>query len=309
MQVKKRNGTLQELDISQVRKQTIPACEGLNNVSYEELELNAKIMFFDGINSEDIQKALIKSARNLVSIEQSDYTYVAARLALYDLYHNIKRVYNIDKENKSGNVYDKVTLKDYINFNKEVFSGWYTKYTEEEIDELNKVINSKADLLYNYPGFIALEGRYLIKRDIAGKKEITELPQHMHMGIAMFCMQNEDKSKRIQLIKDYYIALSNLEFINATPINSNGRLKNGGLVSCLLGVAGDSAEGIMDMATEVAIGSKGGSGWGVDFSHIRSLGSSIGGQKNRSGGKVPFAKIYNDVLLAYNQGGRYCHIA
>ena len=99
MQVRKRNGTLQELDISQVRKQTIPACEGLNNVSYEELELNAKIMFFDGINSEDIQKALIKSARNLVSIEQSDYTYVAARLALYDLYHNIKRVYNIDKEN------------------------------------------------------------------------------------------------------------------------------------------------------------------------------------------------------------------
>lgn len=46
------------------------------------------------------------------------------------------------------------------------------------------------------------------------------------------------------------------------------------------------------------------SGWGVDFSHIRSLGSSIGGQKNRSGGKVPFAKIYNDVLLAYNQGGK-----
>ena len=51
------------------------------------------------------------------------------------------------------------------------------------------------------------------------------------------------------------------------------------------------------------------SGWGVDFSHIRSLGSSIEGQKNRSGGKVPFAKIYNGVLLAYNQGGRYCHIA
>ena len=102
MQVRKRNGTLQELDISQVRKQTIPACEGLNNVSYEELELNAKIMFFDGINSEDIQKALIKSARNLVSIEQSDYTYVAARLALYDLYHNIKRVYNIDKEKIDG---------------------------------------------------------------------------------------------------------------------------------------------------------------------------------------------------------------
>lgn len=297
MFVVKRDGKQKELDISQVRKQTIPACEGLKNVSYEELELNAKIMFYDGIHTEEIQKSLIKSANDLVSIEASDYTYVAARLALYDLYHNIKRIYN---RKGSGDVYQKVNLEDYIDYNKELFSEWYTKYNKEEINHLNTIIDPKRDLLYNYAGLTTLMSRYLVKKN----KQISELPQHMHMALAMFIMQNEEKSKRIDYVIELYNALSKLEYINPTPINSNGRLNEGGLISCLLTTVHDSIEGIMDKFKEIAVGSKNGSGWGVDFSRLRSVGSAIGNKPNASSGKIPFLKVANDLLVAVDQGGK-----
>ena len=60
MQVVKRNGEKQTLDISHIRKQTIPACEGLEGVSYEELELGASILFTDNIRTDQIQESLIR---------------------------------------------------------------------------------------------------------------------------------------------------------------------------------------------------------------------------------------------------------
>ena len=50
MKVQKRDGRLEELNIENIRKQTIPACEGLAGTSYEDLELSASILFTDGIN-------------------------------------------------------------------------------------------------------------------------------------------------------------------------------------------------------------------------------------------------------------------
>lgn len=297
MQVKKRNGSLAPLDLSQVRKQTIPACEGLKNVSYEEVELNAKVMLYDGVTSEEIQKAIIKSACNLISIEQSDYTYVAARLTLYDLYHKIKHLYNKEKR---GDVYQAITLQDYIDFNKEILSDWYSKYSKEEIEELNSVIDGKRDLLFNIGGVITMMSKYLAKIDY---NKISELPQHMHMAIAMYVMQNEDKDKRLEYVKELYEANSTLKYINPTPLNGNGRLNRGGLISCLISTIADNTEDIMDKYKDIAIGSKLGAGWGIDFSRIRGLGGPIGINKNAAGGVVPFLKVCNDILLSWNQGG------
>lgn len=297
MQVIKRDGTKEELDISNIRKQTIPACEGLKGTSYEELELSAQIAFKDGIKTTDIQQILIDTARNKVDIDVPNWTYVAQRLSLYDLYHNIKRYY--DKK-ESGDVYSKVTLLMYITKNKSIFSDWYTKYTDEEIEELQKEIDPTRDLLYDNAGFELMKKMYLAKKN----GNIVELPQYMHMGIAMFCMQNEDRSKRLQLIKDYYNITSKLLYVNATPINANARLNMGSYISCILTTIEDSTTSIMDVATELAFASRNGSGVGVDISRIRSVGSSIGSNVNAAGGKIPFIKIYNDIALAWNQCGR-----
>lgn len=297
MKVIKRNGQQEELNITQIRKQTIPACAGLKNVSIEELELSAQIIFQDGIKTSDIQQSLIDTAKSKVDVQCPEWTYVAQRLSLYDLYHNIKRYYS---RPGSGDVYEKVTLDLYIIRNKDILSNWFTKYTDEEIEELNSYIDPKRDLLFDYAGFELMKKMYLAKN----RGDIVELPQHMHMSIAMFAMQDENKEKRLQYIKEYYDITSKLEFVNATPINANARLSMGSYISCILVSVGDSTDRIMDIAKEVAFASKQGSGVGIDIARIRSVGSSIGYHTNAAGGKIPFMKIYNDIALAFDQNGK-----
>ena len=296
MHVIKRDGGKQLLNIEQIRKQTIPACEGLENVSYEELELKSEIQFYDGIKTSDIQNILIKTALNLVDVDRPNWTYVAARLKLYDLYHVIKRNYN---KAGNGDVYKKISLMDYISSNKHLFSGWVEKYTEEEINYLNNKIVGKRDLLFTYLAIESIINRFLLK----DKGKIIELPQHMYMAISMFLFQDEKKDIRLKLVEKLYEASSKLWVVFATPILSNARKKNGGTISCLLNSIPDDLEGIFDKFKEIGIGSKIGSGWGIDISRIRAMNSWIQNYQGVAGGLVPWMKILNDISIGVDQLG------
>lgn len=294
MKVQKRDGRLEELNIENIRKQTIPACEGLAGTSYEDLELSAKIMFTDGIKTSDIQESLIRAAQNKIDMDAPNWTYVAARLRLYDLYHRIKRIYG---KEQSGDVYSIVTLSDYINRNKELFSDWYTKYTKEEIEELNNYIVSSRDKLFTLPAILTVENRYLL----VDTDEVVELPQHMFMTIAMFVAQHE--ADKLTWVKRFYDQTSTLQFIAATPINANGRKKDSATASCLVHSMADTLDSIMETLNDLAQGSKLGAGHGVDTSRLRATGSILRGIKNRGTGIVPIMKLHNDIALAVNQLG------
>ena len=294
MKVQKRDGRLEELNIENIRKQTIPACEGLAGTSYEDLELSAKIMFTDGIKTSDIQESLIRAAQNKIDMDAPNWTYVAARLRLYDLYHRIKRIYG---KEQSGDVYSIVTLSDYINKNKELFSDWYTKYTNEEIEELNNYIVSSRDKLFTLPAILTVENRYLL----VDTDEVVELPQHMFMTIAMFVAQHE--TDKLTWVKRFYDQTSTLQFIAATPINANGRKKDSATASCLVHSMADTLDSIMETLNDLAQGSKLGAGHGVDTSRLRATGSILRGIKNRGTGIVPIMKLHNDIALAVNQLG------
>ena len=294
MKVQKRDGRLEELNIENIRKQTIPACEGLAGTSYEDLELSAKIMFTDGIKTSDIQESLIRAAQNKIDMDAPNWTYVAARLRLYDLYHRIKRIYG---KEQSGDVYNIVTLSDYINRNKELFSDWYTKYTKEEIEELNNYIVGSRDKLFTLPAILTVENRYLL----VDTDEVVELPQHMFMTIAMFVAQNE--VDKLAWVKRFYDQTSTLQFIAATPINANGRKKDSATASCLVHSMADTLDSIMETLNDLAQGSKLGAGHGVDTSRLRATGSILRGIKNRGTGIVPIMKLHNDIALAVNQLG------
>ena len=295
MKVTKRDGRLEELDITNIRKQTVPACEGLEGVSYEELELSAQIFFTDGIKTSDIQESLIKAAQNKIELDTPNWTYVAARLKLYDYYHKIKRYY--DRQG-SGDVYECVPLSLYLESNKDMFSDFINKYTKEEIDELNKSIVSTRDLLFDNPGVITLLDRYC---GLRGNVNV-ELPQHMFMTIAMYIAQNE--KDKLKWAKTFYEYTSLLKIISATPINANGRFKDGSTASCFLTSIADNIDSIFDSYKEIALGSKVGGGWGVDITRLRSVGSRIKFKDNAAGGVVPFVKVLNDIALAVDQNGR-----
>ena len=303
MYVIKRDGRKDPLDITQVRKQTGPATEGLHNVSYEALEAEASILFRDGIYSTEIQHALINTALDKVDVDAADWTYVAGRLQLYELYHEIKRLYGVSG---SGDVYERVPLSKYLAYREDLgndnivttIGSFKDKYSPEEIGELNTHINGKLDLLMNYFSVRTGMDMYFTKNSHG---EIIELPQHLHMATAMYLAQNEVDKMGYAL--KFYEMFSKFEFINSTPTNANARAKKPSTISCLINSVPDSIDGIFDSAHEVAKGSQQGSGWGIDWSWVRSKGSWIENTRGVAGGKIPFMKIYNDISIAVDQKG------
>ena len=329
MKVTKRDGRLEDFNASNIHRQTVLACEGLK-CDASELELSAGIMFKDKMQTSEIQTGLINAARFKVDVDTPDWTYVAARLKLYDLYHNIENYYGVVKG--PGDVYNKVSLNMYISRNKDILADYFNKYAEDEITELNSYIDPKRDLLYNFTAMETMTLRYLMKRaklpynirmlknnninpedikqklrdykeynNIKNKNISIELPQHMHMSVAMFAAQNE--KDKVYWAKKFYDKLSKLEMIAATPINSNCRKKSASTASCFVMTMGDNIEDIFNTYKEFGYASSSGGGVGYDLTMLRSIGSWIYTRYNASNGIVPNAKVANDIAVYIDQAG------
>ena len=67
----KRDGRKELLDINKVHKMTEAACEGLTGVSSSQVEMNSGLQFNDGMSTQDIQEVLIKSANDLITLDNS----------------------------------------------------------------------------------------------------------------------------------------------------------------------------------------------------------------------------------------------
>ena len=290
--IQKRNGRKEVLDITKIQKMTIEATAGLEGVSQSELELDSHIKFIDGMNSSDIQDALIKTAVEKIDIDVPNWTFVAARLFLYDLYHRV----GIATYGVKGEAYRH--LKEYINFGIEAGRIIPNLANGYDLDDLNSYIDPSRDFLFNYLGIKTLYDRYLIKNS---KGEPIELPQQMFMAIAMFLAQNEEKKQ--EKAKEFYDVISKFEVMLATPTLSNARTNRHQLSSCYIGSSPDNIEGIFDGYKEMALLSKYGGGIGWDWNQIRSLGGAIDGHKSAAGGTVPFLKITNDIAIAVDQLG------
>jgi len=290
--IQKRNGRIEILDITKIQKMTIDATYGLEGVSQSELELDAHIKFVDGMKSSDIQDALIKTAVEKIDIDVPNWTFVAARLFLYDLYHRV----GIATGGIKGETYGH--LKDYIQHGIDAQRIIPSLANGYDLNDLNSYLDPKRDFLFNYLGIKTLYDRYLLKN---GKAEPIELPQHMFMAIGMFLAQNEkDKQDKA---KEFYDVISKFEVMLATPTLSNARTNRHQLSSCYIGSSPDNIEGIFDGYKEMALLSKFGGGIGWDWNQIRSLGGAINGHKNAAGGTVPFLKITNDIAIAVDQLG------
>ena len=83
VRVKKRNGSIEPLNLEKMHVMAERACEGLGGVSASQVEMQSGIQFYNGITTDEIQGILIKSASDLISLEQPNYQYVAARLLLF----------------------------------------------------------------------------------------------------------------------------------------------------------------------------------------------------------------------------------
>src|SRR6056300_294468 len=85
IQVTKRNGKKEFLNLDKFHKVASFACEGLSGTSPSELEIKTHIQFYNNIKTVDVQETLIKAAADLISEEKPNYQFVAGRLVNYAL--------------------------------------------------------------------------------------------------------------------------------------------------------------------------------------------------------------------------------
>ena len=107
-----------------------------------------------------------------------------------------------------------------------------------------------------------------------------------------------DDNLHAQRIYNY---ISNLWFMPATPVLSNGGTKRGLPISCFLNEASDSLNGILDLWSEnVWLAAKGG-GIGSYWGNLRSIGEKIG-TVGKTSGIIPFIKVMDSLTMAISQG-------
>lgn len=264
---------------------------------YEEKVIQT-VTIKENMTDEKVANVLILAALERISMEEPDWTYVAADVYLNELYRKAADNRGYDKKEKYGSFYQLIQELTKIGiYNKQLLKT----YTEEEINEIASVIIPERDRLFTYIGLLTLADRYLAT---SHDKRVYELPQERFLIIAMTLMSQEKKENRTALVKEAYWALSSLYMTVATPTLSNAGKSYGQLSSCFIDTIDDSLRGIYDSNTDLATLSKNGGGIGVYLGHIRSRGSDIKGFKGVSSGTIPWMKQLNNTAVSVDQLGQ-----
>lgn len=227
------------------------------------------------------------------------FEFLAARILLNSLYKRASKNRSYDKDNKYGDYFGLLSsLGEQGLIAPEIFED----YTKEELQELGKYIKPERDYLLTYAGIYNMSERYLIRAKDK-TRSIYELPQERYMTIAVAVSRLEDKSKRLQVVKDLYDVLSKQEVTMATPTFANAGRPDGQFSSCFILTTPDSLRGIYDDNTDAAMLSKFGGGIGAYVGAIRSAGSDIRGNKGVAGGVIGWLKQLNNTAVSVDQLG------
>ena len=288
------DGTVRELTGGELRDLIGTACEGVASVEPRLVFEETAKALYAGIKQNELDEALVMSARALVEREPN-YSYVAARLLL-----NALRREAMGRSLGASDVAD-ATYADY--FPAYVRTGVEAglldpRLGEFDLDRISNAIATERDQQFAYLGLQTLYDRYLLHID-----EVRfEMPQALFMRVAMGLAVDEiDREERAIA---FYEVLSKFDFMCSTPTLFNSGTRRPQLSSCFLTTVSDDLEGIFNAIKDNAMLAKFSGGLGNDWSRVRGMGSRIKGTNGQSQGVVPFMKVANDTAVAVNQGGK-----
>ena len=297
IKVIKSDGSKVSIDLDKIHKMVEKSCRNITGVSESLVEMNSGLQFYDGITTQEIQKILVKSASDLISLESPNYQFVAARLLLFAVQ---KQVFNTKW--KDSEIYP--PLKDIVERNVE--KGLYTEdllndYTDKEYEKLNSYLRHSRDYEFTYAGLQQVVDKYLIQDRSTGT--LFETPQFMYMLIAMTLFRNYDKDKRLSYIQKYYNATSTFKINIPTPIMAGVRTPLKQFASCVLVDSDDTLDSLFasDMAIGRYVAQR--AGIGINAGRVRGLGAKIRGGEVQHTGVIPFLKKFESTVRCCTQNG------
>ena len=291
--VKKRDGSIESLDLEKMHIMCEEACKNLAGVSASQVEIQSGIQFYDGITTAEIQEILIRSASDLISLDNPNYQYVAARLLLYSL-----------RKSLYGRLWELPNLYDHISncIEKDVYdSDILVKYSKEEIETLDGIIDHDRDFIFTYAGLRQVSDKYLVQDRSSG--QVYETPQFMYLLIAMTIFAEYPQSTRLDYVTRYYQAISKHRINIPTPIMGGVRTPLRQFASCVLVDSDDTLDSIFssDMAIGKYVAQR--AGIGINAGRIRGINSKIRGGEVQHTGVVPFLKKFESTVRCCTQNG------
>lgn len=285
MRVKKRDGSLEPVDVTKIVERVTGCCYGLTQVDPLRVATKAISGLYDGAPTKELDTLCIQTASLLIG-EEPEYSRLGARLlAIY-----------IDEEVRSQKIQ---TLAESAAFGFQ--SGLIGEATYMFIEKHKAVLSAAIEPFrtdrFEYFGLRTIYDRYLLKNPKT--RQVIETPQYFFMRVACGLAQSPEEAVEL------YRLMSSHEYMPSTPTLFNSGTLRPQMSSCyLLDSPEDDLRSIYQKYTDIALLSKFAGGIGLAYHRVRARGSLIKGTNGHSNGIIPWLKTLDSSVAAVNQGGK-----
>lgn len=285
MRVKKRDGTLEPVDVTKIVERVSRNAQGLTQIDPLRVATKAISGLYDGATTKELDNLCIQTASLLIG-EDPEYSRLAARLLSTYIDEEVK-------SQKIGSFADSIQF----GFKNGLLSQEVFDFVMKYKTELCAAIEHYKTDRFEYFGLRTVYDRYLLKNPTS--RQVFETPQYFFMRVA--CGLSTQPTEAI----DFYKLISSHDYMPSTPTLFNSGTLRPQMSSCyLLDSPEDDLKAIYQKYTDVALLSKFAGGIGLAYSRVRSRGSLIKGTNGHSNGIIPWLKTLDSSVSAVNQGGK-----
>lgn len=285
MRVRKRNGELQEVDVTKIVNRVKRCAFDLEEVDPHRVAIKAISGLYDGAPTKELDNLAIQTAAMLIG-EEPQYSKLAARLLLTFIE---EEVHNLDIESFAEAV--------SYGFARGLIAKETHDFVHSHWEVLERAIQTIGLTDFEYFGLRTVYDRYLLKDPTS--RNVFESPQYFFMRVA--CGLSRTPEEAIALYK----LMARLDYLPSTPTLFNSGTMRPQMSSCyLLDSPEDELKSIYNKYMDIALLSKFAGGIGVSYSRIRARGSLIQGTNGHSNGIIPWLKTLDSSVAAVNQGGK-----
>jgi ribonucleoside-diphosphate reductase alpha chain len=285
MQVRKRNGSLEPVDVNKIVRAVARCGTGLENVDVLKIATKTIGGLYDGATTKELDNLSIQTSALLIA-EEPEYSRLAARLLATAI---MKEVENQDIHSFSQSIGAGVRHG--------LISEKVGQFVQANSRKLNDAIENSRNELFEYFGLRTVYDRYLLKNPES--REVIEAPQYFFMRVACGLAEN------VQEAVEFYNLISRFEHMPSSPTLFNSATRHPQMSSCyLLDSPLDDLKAIYGRYTDIALLSKFSGGIGVSYTRVRARGSLIRSTNGQSNGIVPWLKTLDSSVVAVNQGGK-----